>query len=168
MKRPLLGALLLCATQALAHSASDSYLTLKVAGDARIEAQWDIALRDLHVALGIDDDGDGNITWAEVRRHAAQIERYAYRSLRAQGDGRNCVLRAKRNAISRHVDGAYVALFFDVACAGAPRRIALDYGLLFTIDPSHRGIVVLRAGKSTATALASPDRPRIEFALPPL
>jgi hypothetical protein len=167
VKRALV-ALLLAASQAFAHSASDAYLTLEVAADARIEAQWDVALRDLDFALGLDDDGDGSLTWGEVRAHAAQIERYAYQRLRARGDGKACTLRAKRLAISRHVDGAYAALLFDVACAGAPRTIAVDYDLFFTIDPSHRGIVVLRAGRSASTALASPDKPHIEFALPSL
>jgi hypothetical protein len=168
MKLGLCAALVCAATQAFAHSASDAYLTLTVARDARIEAQWDVALRDLNFAVGLDDDGDGNLTWGEVKKHAAQIERYAYDRLRAQGDGKPCALKPSRHAVSQHADGAYLALFFDVVCGGAPRVITLDYDLFFTIDPSHRGIVVLRAGKAASTALASPDKPRLEFALPPL
>ena len=56
-----------------AHSASDAYLTLetqqRTAGSGIvIRGQWDIALRDLHFAVRLDDDGDGNITWGELRK----------------------------------------------------------------------------------------------------
>ena len=53
-----------------AHKPSDSYLSLDVDG-TRVTGRWDIALRDLDVALGLDADGDGRITWGELRaRHA--------------------------------------------------------------------------------------------------
>lgn len=46
---------------AQAHKPSDSYLNLQnVAG--QLAVQWDIALRDLDYALGLDSDGDGAIT----------------------------------------------------------------------------------------------------------
>jgi hypothetical protein len=48
---------------ALAHKPSDSYLTLYADGQS-LKGQWDIALRDLEYAVGLDADGDGAITWA--------------------------------------------------------------------------------------------------------
>ena len=59
-----------------AHKPSDSYLTLKVEGD-RIEGQWDIALRDLDFALGLDANQDGAITWGEVKAKHNEIAAYA-------------------------------------------------------------------------------------------
>lgn len=161
----------LVASAAIAHSASDAYLTLEapvraVPGTGRstvLHGQWDIALRDLHFVLGLDDDGDGNITWGEVRRHQAAIARYAYASLRVSGDGKACTVTPTRQAVADHADGAYSALFFDITCADAPKRLALDYRLFFAVDPSHRGIFVLHSGAGTATALLSPDNARIEL-----
>ena len=81
-------------TIASSHSASDAYLTLTADGsmpDGRlvIHGQWDIALRDLDFVLGLDDDGDGKVTWGEVRTHRAAIEGYAYRNLKlVGGDGK--------------------------------------------------------------------------------
>lgn len=154
-----------------AHSASDAYLTLsagKPAANAAvvIDGQWDIALRDLQFALKLDDDGDGNLTWAEVRRHEQRIARYAFDHLRATADGKPCAVEPARNAVTDHADGAYLALLFRMACSGAPRRVALDYRLFFAIDPSHRGIVVFRAGNAAATSLMSPEKTRIELVLP--
>jgi hypothetical protein len=153
---------------AVAHSASDAYLTLQTQAraasqGAAIHGQWDIALRDLHFVLRLDDDGDGDIAWGEVRQHQPEIARYAYRNLQARGDGKPCAITPTRQAITDHADGAYVALFFDVVCPGAPRRLTLDYRLFFDIDPSHRGILVLRSGSATSTALVSPENAKIEW-----
>ena len=57
---------------AQAHKPSDSYLTVTVQ-DGRLRGQWDIALRDLDLAVGLDADGDGRITWGELRTRWADV-----------------------------------------------------------------------------------------------
>ena len=57
---------LLPASPIFAHKLSDSYLTLRVE-DAKITGQWDLALRDLELAIGLDANEDGAITWGELR-----------------------------------------------------------------------------------------------------
>ena len=61
---------------ALAHKPSDSYLTLDVEGET-INGQWDIALRDLDFAIGLDSNQDGAITWGEVKAKHREIAAYA-------------------------------------------------------------------------------------------
>ena len=154
-----------------AHSASDAYLTLDARATANgggngsnvVHGQWDIALRDLEFVLGLDDNGDGNIDWAELRRHQAAIARYAYANLKVSGDHKACTIKPTRQMVVDHADGAYAALFFDIECASVPKRLLLDYRLFFAIDPSHRGIFVLHAGSGTATSLLSHASARIEF-----
>ncbi len=152
---------------ARAHSASDAYLNLMVrrlGEQLDVAGQWDIALRDLDFQLSLDDDGDGRLTWGEVRRHQAAIERYAYASLHFDGGAGNaCVVKHGRQMIDEHADGAYAVLFFNVRCARAPRRLSLDYRLFFSVDPSHRGILVVRDGENLATAVLSPDHARIDL-----
>ena len=163
----------LACSAASAHSASDAYLTLDAEkpgapgsdGNTIIHGQWDIALRDLNFVLKLDDDGDGNITWAELRAHQAGIAEYAYANLQAVSGATACVIRPTRQMVDHHADGAYAALFFDIVCAAAVQRITLDYRLFFKIDPSHRGILVLRSGTNTATSLLSPENARIELKL---
>jgi hypothetical protein len=154
------------------HSASDAYLTFTTApashGPYVIHAQWDIALRDLDFILKLDDDGDGRVTWGEVRRHRAAIEDYAYRNIHAgAGEGNRCSIKPQRQMIDDHADGAYAALFFDLVCERVPRRISLQYTLFFKIDPSHRGIFVMNSGNDIATALLSPENSKIELAVKP-
>lgn len=161
---------ILTLSPAHAHSASDAYLTLaagtrSAGGETIVHGDWDVALRDLDFALRLDDNGDGNITWGELRGHQAAIDRYAYGYLRASGDGKDCAIRPVRQRVSNHADGAYAALSFDIVCAGAPARLKLDYRMFFALDPSHRCILVFRSGGDTATALLAPDNARIDLKL---
>jgi hypothetical protein len=151
-----------CCALAQAHSASDAYLTLEVR-DTVTDARWDIALRDLHFVLGLDDDGDGAITWGEVKRHRGEIEAYAYARLRAGSDDSPCAIERGSLLVSMRADGGYASLSFRIVCAGRPRKVTLDYDLLFDVDPTHRGIVVVRSGSATATSLMSPVNTRIEL-----
>lgn len=59
-----------------ARGASISYLTIAAKGTDFL-VRWEIALRDLDDAIGLDADVDGSITQGEVRAHAAAIESYA-------------------------------------------------------------------------------------------
>ena len=157
----------------LAHSASDAYLTLivqnrgAVRGEARtvIHGQWDIALRDLDFVLKLDDDGDGRIIWGELRRHQPAVADYAYANILFTGDGAACRIEPTRQAVDYHADGAYAALFFDIICSGATKHLALDYGLFFKVDPSHRCIFVLRSGDKVATAVLAPANANIDLDL---
>ena len=154
-----------------AHSASDAYLTVSVekspaSSMPQIHGQWDIALRDLDFVLKLDADGDGRVTWREVRTRQAEIAAYAYRYLRVEGGAGNpCSLQPERQLIDDHADGAYAALFFSVTCAKAPKKLTLHYQLFFSIDPSHRGIFVMHSGVDVATALLSPENAKIDLAL---
>jgi len=82
----LLLVLALVASPAIAHKASDAYLTIERDG-AALHGQWDIALRDLDNALGLDANGDGDITWGEVRARHADIAAYALQRLDVSSGG---------------------------------------------------------------------------------
>lgn len=161
----------LAVTGAGAHSASDAYLTLNVdkrsdasgAKQTTLHGQWDVALRDLDFVMKLDDNGDGNITWSELKRHQSAIASYVYPRLKASSGGAACAVIPTRQLVADHADGAYAALFFDIVCKGAAKLVTLDYRLFFDIDPSHRGILVMRSGDDTATSLLSPDNAHVDL-----
>jgi hypothetical protein len=148
-----------------AHSASDAYLTLTAEASGVttvLHGQWDIALRDLDFVLDLDVEGRGQLSWGDVLRRQPQIEAYAYQHLRFAAGGTNhCVVKPIRQMIDQHADGAYLALIFDVACAGGAATISLNYSLFFDIDPSHRAIFVGRSGSDIATAVLAPQNSKI-------
>jgi len=97
------------ASPASAHKSSDSYLSL-VLGNGQITGQWDIALRDLDYAIGIDTDNDGLITWGELRAHHREIAAYALSRLKISADGNGCATGATDHLVDEHSDGAYEVL----------------------------------------------------------
>lgn len=155
----LLAILLLMNVPAQAHKPSDSYLTLQVNG-ARVDGQWDIALRDLDFALNLDQDGNGELTWDEIRSQHDVIADYAVSHLALASGTQQCPIRAGEQLIDNHTDGAYTVLRFSATCPGAPAALTVHYRLFAELDPQHKGLLQLRANGLTSTAIFSPDRAR--------
>ena len=159
--------LLLCAwlAPAQAHKPSDSYLSLAVHGQ-QIEGQWDIALRDLDFAIGLDGNGDGALTWDEIRARHDAIAAYALQRLQVASDQGVCPLKAVAQMIDSHTDGAYNVLRFQATCPGAaPATLSIGYTLFADLDPQHKGLLKLASGDNTQTAIFDPDSPRQNISL---
>jgi hypothetical protein len=142
----------------VAHKPSDSYLTLTVAGD-RIEGRWDIALRDLDHAIGLDLDQDGALTWSEVKQRHRAIEAYALARLSLTTSAGACLPRAGPQLVENHSDGAYTVLPFAADCRDVDGGLAVRYRAFFDLDPLHRGLLRVHDGDTTATAILSPEAP---------
>ncbi|MFC5461413.1 HupE/UreJ family protein [Massilia niabensis] len=156
----ILAALLLAgALPAYAHKASDSYLALDVK-EQRIEGQWDIALRDLEMAVGIDANGDAALTWDEVRARHAAIAAYALSRLKLSSGGEPCRLRVSEQLVDKHTDGTYSVLRLQGECGAPVTALEVDYSLLFDIDPQHKGLLRLTHGPATSAAIFAPDARR--------
>lgn len=162
MKRFLVGlaALFLLVGTAWAHKPSDSYLSLRAQQD-RIEIRWDIALRDLDYVLQLDRDGNGELTWGEVRQRGDDILKLATAHLQLTGDGQACALQqAAPLALDRHSDGTYAVLSLKAGCAAPKTSLKMRYSLLFDVDPTHRGLVqwVPPGGTASQALVFSGDR----------
>lgn len=161
----LLG-LLLCPLLGHAHKQSDSYLTLTATtADSNLQGQWDIALRDLDFVIGLDANADDRITWGEVKAQRAAIQAYAFQRLHLEsvdtGARGDCPIGAKQLLIDEHVDGAYAVLRFSAACPALPRQLIVNYSLLFSVDPNHRGLLDLRTGTFNQAAVLSSVNPTV-------
>jgi HupE / UreJ protein len=166
MGRSIMGLWLILATvSALAHKPSDSYLRLQLADSPRIEGQWDIALRDLDYAIGLDADGDGAITWGELRARHADIAAYALARLSVSSGGQPCRAAAGEQLVDEHSDGAYTVLKFTLDCAAAPQSLEVRYLLFADIDPLHRGLLNLSTGANTQSVVLDPGQGAQTFAI---
>lgn len=152
--------------RANAHSASSSYLHIVVQDDV-LDVQWSIALRDLDYAIGLDSDGNGAITWGELRQKRDAVVAYALARLTLNADGDGCRPGPVTLLADQLGDGGYAVLQFAATCSHRPVRIAVRYGLMFDLDPMHRGLLnVMMSGVPHAVAL-SPEQPSAVFAVTP-
>ena len=158
--------LLLAAGTASAHKASDAYLRLTVGPDS-VAGTADVALRDLELAIGLDRNGDGALTWGEVRGRHPAIAAYVAERLPLSRGG-PCALNVTEHLIDRHTDGAYAVLRFAADCPGEG-PLTLRYGLLFDRDPTHRGLLSVETQGAVTSAVLSPEAPEttIDLARPP-
>jgi hypothetical protein len=157
MRALLFSVLLALMLPAHAHKPSDSYLTLRVDG-ARVEGQWDIALRDLDFALALDQDGNGELTWDEVRSEHAAMAAYALGRLSLAAGAQACTITAGEQLIDNHTDGAYTVLRFAALCPAKVDRLRIGYRLFAELDPQHKGLLKLISGNATSTAIFSPEQ----------
>lgn len=152
--RTLLACVLIAATgSAMAHKSSDSYLQIDAVPN-HLTVRWDIALRDLDVALDLDMDGDGKLSWGEVKAAWPRIESYAMARLTIEG----CDLHATGRALERRNDGAYavIELASDCNLAGQP---VIGYSLFAEVDPTHRGIAkIQRPGQPIVLTVLDPSQ----------
>ena len=145
---------------AWAHKPSDSYLTMRAtAASNDIAVRWDIALRDLDYVLQLDRDGNGELTWGEVRQRTDDITRLATSRLQLTAAGKDCAwVTASPLMLDKHSDGAYAVLSLTAQCTALsdaqPGSLKAKYSLLFDVDPSHRGLVQwIAPGVASAQAL---------------
>ena len=153
--------LVLLSLPVLAHKASDSYLVLDIKG-RDVSGQWDIALRDVDFALGLDADGNGEITWGELRARHADIAAWALDRLALQRGGA-CTLQVADNLVDAHTDGSYAVLQLAGTCPGSTGDLSASYHLLFDLDALHRGLFRLSLDGTTQTAVFAPQRAEQRF-----
>lgn len=143
-----------------AHIASNGFLTLNVAG-SNVAGTIELAMRDAELAIGLDSNRDGRVTWGEARSRQRDLELYVRSKLSvsdgashaAAGGASGCSMEFAPLEVNDRVDGNYLWLPFTATCGSRLTRLAIDYRLLQDIDPSHRGLLSLTAWGATQTGV---------------
>lgn len=154
-------AVMLCLAQpALAHSLGASYLSVKDAPDgSALSGRWEIALGDLQSLLDLDADGDGAVTWGEVRAQADRITSAALPALRMQRGGDACIPRGSGLLLNQRSDGFYLVMELVADCATRRGRLQITEALLFARDRSHRTVLTVQEGAERSSAVLTPEQP---------
>jgi hypothetical protein len=155
---------LAAAMSAQAHVASDSFLRLRIQG-AQMSGSLELAVRDAELAVGLDANRDGKVSWGEVRAAQGSLALYIQQHLQlADRDGR-CVLQLGAVQINERVDGNYIWQPLSAICPGPLKQLTIDYRLLDEEDPSHRGLLTLTALGVTQTGVLGGPRVSQSFDL---
>lgn len=155
-----LALLMLLASPALAHKASDSFLYLDTNSD---RVRIDVALRDLALLLPIDTNKDRQVTGGELRQHRYAIEQIIKDRVVFSSGAQTCELTALDWGVGKHSDGAYAAAQYQIVCPDGASPDRLDYTLLFDRDSLHRGLVQVSSDSSTRLAVMAPDKRRLDL-----
>lgn len=181
MRLLTLGLLLFGAGASQAHKASDAYLALRGSGSA-LELRLSLALKDIDAAVPLDGNGDGSLTWGELRARLPEVLAWIdggvalLRSAPEAGSdtiGNRCALKWNFESLERRSDGSYLRAETRADCSAdkvlnaAPARSGagpvLDYRLMRGIDPTHRVIV---AGTLQGRDVAGLIAPQTDTLLP--
>ena len=150
---------------ALAHSSSNSYLTLSApAGSLTLRA--DLHLRDVDLVFDLDADRDGQVTWGETHLRQAELASWLEQGLQLSAAGQKCQLGTADLQASQHADGTYLSAQWTPNCPGlsdlASANLSLRYGLMFAQDSLHRGLLKVDLPGFQSSALLSPERPEAQ------
>ncbi|HYM36050.1 MAG TPA: HupE/UreJ family protein, partial [Steroidobacteraceae bacterium] len=147
----------LIAQVALAHAVGTSYIAVEQNSD-RMQTRVDLTLRDLEFGIGLDSNGDGQITWGEVLANSPIVTQYIEQHLSVSRGGERCALGSPDIAIDRHADEVYAAITLQTQCATSG-AISVQSNLMFELDDSHRSLLTMKTdGSNTVTVLTAVAR----------
>ena len=150
LRRLLALSLVLSATVGQAHVASNGFVDVDVQG-RDLSGSIELAVRDVELAIGVDANRDGQVTWGELRAAEPQLTAYVAQHLSVGLADSPCPMRFGSLQVNPRVDGNYAWLSFTARCPAVVRDLQIRYSLLEGIDPSHRGLLRLRAGPLVQT-----------------
>jgi len=137
----ILVVLQLSARHADAHSQSYAYLDFAEDG-VTVSGRFQAALRDLDRLYHLDSNGNGTITWGEVRQREAPLAQAALSTLSLKTGSHACKLSPQPILIDSHGGESYLVMPFTADCPPGP-AMRLDYSFLAGIDAQHRGLVTV-------------------------
>ena len=111
-------------------------------------------MRDVELAVGADANGDGKITWGELRAASPRLAAYVAEHLQFGANRGACPLQFGALKVHARTDGNYAWLPFTAECVGSQlHELTIAYRLLEGIDPSHRALLTLAADGRVATGV---------------
>ncbi|MEX1198392.1 MAG: HupE/UreJ family protein [Pseudohongiellaceae bacterium] len=138
-----------------AHSLSDSYLNLELDSET-VHGYWRISLADLELAVGLDQNRDGRISWGEILQQRDPINRHLLEHLQLRRGAQSCALAVGQHQLADLNSGTFLHVPLTGDCEG-PDTMEVTYNLLFGIDASHRGILTVNLDQNTILRVFSPD-----------
>ena len=148
---------------ASAHETTKSYLTLNIEGDA-ITADLRIAFRDIEVAVWMDENLDGQITWGEAKRRLPAVESYVLSNVVMTTPQGACGMQRSTASTSTDAGVDYLDMTFSGICpaeAAAEPVVTLHSTLFTDIDPDHRMFLTAMVQGIRSTELISRTAPSL-------
>ena len=158
---------LLCLSSlVLAHSSSNSYLTLSAYNET-LQLRTDVSLRDADMALDLDLNQDQRLTWSDISPQQTRVVTWLQEHVQARWQNQHCPLRLQDLMASEHADGWYLSALWQLDCAGLDAThtegLVLRYQLMFAQDNLHRGLLKVDLPAGSSSAIFSPDQAEVRI-----
>ncbi len=163
MTRALWLLILVCAPlMASAHETTRSYLTL-TRDQAMLTADLRLAFRDLDVAVWLDADLDGQITWGEVEPRLPEVAAYVLAGLTFDAGGACAMTQTGADAV---INGGidYLEVHLSGPCPDAAAPLTVTTRLFVNLDPDHRLFLTTADAGLSATSVLGPQNRQITIA----
>jgi hypothetical protein len=139
-----------------AHTQSYGFLRASVHDD-RVSGQLELAVRDLDLAYALDADGDGNVTWGELRKRESELAQLVLRQISIGPAGAPCELVPGAIAIDSRGGENYAIFPFTGSCEVLGSQVRVGYDLMFALDAQHRGLVNFDKGDIARSTVMTPE-----------
>ncbi|HEV8581210.1 MAG TPA: HupE/UreJ family protein [Thermoanaerobaculia bacterium] len=158
-----LAVLLFAPVAARAHQASLSYATLTVAPH-RLTAEVSFTLAEASRALGLDHDGDGQVSASELRAGAPAAFAYLAGHVRISADYTRLGLRGVQALPVRDPDGQPLLAFrFAAPLAELPGELAVHVDFTDRLGARHVTLTKVMAGGAVQETVLAPQDPTKRF-----
>jgi hypothetical protein len=143
---------------AQAHATSTSYLVADETKQGDVHLTWDVAVADVHWALGLDADGNGAITWREIESRRADIATLAASHLTISRGGKACTPTLNDVLLTNHAGEPHLSLAFEAPCKSTG-SLTVAATLFFEKDATQRTLIDITTPAGQFTSILSPTDP---------
>ncbi|MGJ8693357.1 MAG: HupE/UreJ family protein [Thalassotalea sp.] len=166
MKQFMLVIFLLASIQsAAAHQLSTAYLTGELNQQGLLTGQWQLRGFDLDLALALDQDNNGELTWNELQSQSDVINGYLTEHLTIARGEFNCQLKiAPEFQADSHFNQGYLVANFQAQCP-LDGALTLQYRALFSQDSDHKALVNISSAEQQFSRVIAQDNQDITLAV---
>jgi hypothetical protein len=147
---------------AAAHETTRSYLTLG-RDQTTLTADLRVAFRDIEVAVWLDENLDGRITWAEAETRLSAVAAYTLAGVAFDAGGA-CALTQSGAGVSANGGIDYLELHFTGTCPDATAPLTATSRLFADIDPDHRLFLTAMVDGASTTTVLGPQQTAVTIA----
>ena len=166
MKKFMLVIVLLATCQSVAaHQLSTAYLTGELNQQGLLTGQWQLRGFDLDLALALDQDNNGELTWNELQSQNEAINLYLTEHLTISRGEYHCQLKIAPNfQADSHFNQGYLVANFQAQCP-LNGVLQFHYSALFSQDSDHKVLVNIRSGEQIFSRVIAQGNQNIRLAV---
>ena len=154
---------MLFSSNAYSHQTSTGYFSGDLNSNGAVNGELQIRLFDLESAVGLDQDGNGELTWGEALLQADAVEKYIAGTLRFQRNQQDCKTSfAGTWELDSHFNEPYLVLPVSAQCAIAG-NLSVNYVGFFNRDSEHKLLFSLQGEESSYSRVLSNDSRTIKL-----